>query len=840
MDASNDSLLHRLVAFPNGEDTVKASFRTAMERMGLKSVFDIVRMGKAPFALEFAKHCDVDAGQAYDRAASYAQQIGRLYQEQQISASAAPRRVRRGLGTEATSHSVSYQSLFKENWDQFCKDGDIAAIDSPVAYLRALYLFAGQLENASSSPHKIPLAQRRPDLKTLMLDHQSAFVAQPMLGIVNDTLRSAIETHFASSGKSVHLVLSSEHYPFSLPYDLHHHQCLLGLGAGKPALGELNYRISLRVPFSPGDSAYGRVSQSRVEAQKLLSGLSPEQQKLLLAPASSDGELSVLKKNYGTEEIARLHELTFFKERTGLTTEQVEQLLAQGSHRPRTSNNSPPSTHSNYGAGYINGPETTPALAIVQPANTLGGTSRERFARMQRMIRLHRWTGIPVAELDTLLVSALRSEDNDTMTLNANTLRTLGVYRHLNRRHGIAPEEFASLLYELPVSACGQHAPLFDQVFNRTRLLDQPQTKQLDLTDPKTFSYLGAGLGLAITEDSLLLLARQIKKHGYSLGYNLPTVSSLYRQARIARMFGLSPLECTMLARVMGTKRFCETLVTGELNATPLTSPDILDVLMDLDWAVDWLKQNNRDVMQWCRLFDTAEDDLPLNQHLEKRLAVLLAEAAKPGDEQRLVEVLLHDLVDLSAEYVPCAMQMAGTTAASIVDAIKASPGKMPPSLASLLRAAQACQGSHLSSGTLQRLISTPTWLASDNQGTLTPHTLYLLERFSHCARHLSQSEAPLLHYLQLANQQDSEAGANRLLANLLSWDSTEVSCLTAQLPDRRAKSMETVDWVMRCQACCQQTGLSASLLLKAAALNADSEAVDWRTVGEALIAACH
>lgn len=148
----------------------------------------------------------------------------------------------------------------------------------------------------------------------------------------------------------------------------------------------MNYRISLRVPFSPGDSAYGRVSQSRVEAQKLLSGLSPEQQKLLLAPASSDGELSVLKKNYGTEEVARLHELKFFKERTGLTTEQVEQLLAQGSHRPRSSNNSPSSTLSNYGAGYINGPETTPALAIVQPANTLGGTSRERFARMQRMI----------------------------------------------------------------------------------------------------------------------------------------------------------------------------------------------------------------------------------------------------------------------------------------------------------------------------------------------------------------------------------------------------------------------------------------------------------------------
>ncbi|MBT2341388.1 MULTISPECIES: Tc toxin subunit A [Pseudomonas] len=840
MDVSNDSLLHRLVTFPDDNGNANTSFRTALQRMGLKSVFDIVRMGKAPFAVELARHCDTDAGQTYDNAASYAQQIGRLYQQQQISSGDTRRRVGRGLKADSTPDSVSYQSLFKENWDQFCKDGDIAAIDSPVAYLRALYLFAGQLENASSSLHKITLAQRRPDLKALMLDHQSAFVAQPMLGIVNNTLRSAIEAHIANAGKTVHQVLSSEQYPFSLPYDLHHHQCLLGLGADKPALGELNYRISLALPFSPGDAAYGRVSQSRVEAQKLLSGLSPEQQKLLLAPVSSDGELRVLEKSYGTKDTRRLHELTFFKERTGLSTEQVEQLLAQGTYFPRTSTNSPPATRSNYGSGYINGPGGTPALAIVQPANTLGGTSRERFARMQRMIRLQRWTDMPVAELDTLLVNALRSEYNDDMTLNANTLRTLGVYRYLNRRHGIAPQEFASLLHDMPISACGQQVPLFDQVFNRTQLLERPRTEVLVMTDLNTFSYLGAGLGLGITQDSLLLLAKQTKKYHHSFKYDLPTVSSLYRQARVARMFGLSPAECTMLARVLGGSYFCETLVTGALNATPSTSSDILDVLMALDWAVDWLRQNNRDVTQWCRLFDTTEDDLPLDQNLEERLAIMLTEPIDPGDEQRLVETLLHDLVDLSAEYIPGVLQMAGTTAAEIVSAIQASPGKMPPPLASLLRTAQACHGLHLSSSALQRLISHPTWLAPSSRGTLTPHTLYLLERFSHCARHQVRSEEPLLHYLQFANQPGSAADTNRLLADLLNWDTTEVSDLTAQLVHQRAQSMEAVDWVIRCQACCQRTGLSAGLLLKACALNADSETADWRTVGEALIATCH
>lgn len=828
MDVSDDSLLHRLIEAPIGKDNTHTDVRTTLQRMGLNSVFDIMRMGKAQFALELGKHTDVDAGQVYDNAACYAGQISRLYQEQQISSSDTSHRVRRSLGSNTLSESTRYQALFNENWDQFCKEGDIAAFDSPVAYLRALYLFAGQLEKASPSTDKITLEQRRPDLKNLGLNRQSTFVAQPMLGIVNETLRTQIEAHLAATGKTVHEVLASEHYPFSLPYDLHHHQCLLGLGADKPALGELNYRVSLKLPFAPGDTVYGVVSQFRTEAQKLLAGLSPEQQKLLLAPAISDLDLSALKKYYGTEDIDRLQEPAFFKERTGLTTEQVEQLLTQGAYSPRTSVNSPPSPHANYGAAYINGPAST--------------QTRERFARMQRMIRLHRWTGIPVAELDTLIVNALRSEGNTTMTLNTNTLRTLGVYRYLNQRHGIAPEDFASLLHDMPTRACGERVPLFDQVFNRTQLLEHPQVEDLTTTDLQTFSYLSAGLGLPITQDSLLLLAKQTEKHLSPLKHDLSTVSSLYRQARIARMFGLTPLECTRLAHLLGGEHFCKTLVTGSLRTfKTLASADMLDVLMALDWAVDWLRQNNLDVLQWCRLFDTAENDLPLNQNLEKRLAILLADA-NLGDERRLVETLLHDMADVSAEYVPAVLQMADTSAMAIVEAIKASPGKMPSLLATVLRAAQACHGLHLGSSTLQQLMNKPKWLTSKSSGTLTPHTLYLLERFSHCARHHAQSEESLLHYLHLANQrtQDPEEDANSLLAKLLNWSTDEVSCLTAQLQHKRATSMEAVDWVMRCQACCESTGLSASLLLKATALNADSASSDWKTVGEALIAACH
>ncbi|MGN8276441.1 Tc toxin subunit A [Pseudomonas sp. SMN5] len=849
MDASNDSLLHRLVAFADDNDTAKARFETAMQRMGLASVFDIVRMGKAPFALELAKYSDADAGLAYDRAASYARQIGRLYQEHRVSAGQqAQRRVRRSLGSDSTVASAGYQALFAENWDQFCSEGDLAAIDSPVAYLRALYLFARQLEQlpAPASSARITLEERRPDLKNLKLDRHSAFATRPMLDIVNDTLRSNIEAHLtqAGEGRTAQQLLAREHYPFSLPYDLHHQQCLLGLGAGKPALGELNYRISLQLPFSPGHSTYGSVTTSHRDAQKLLSGLSPAQQDLLLAPDASSARPEALKRSYGTQDISRLVQLDFFKERTGLTTEQVEQLLAQNSHSPRTSINSPDSTQTVYGASYINGTGSSPALGIdtQRGQQVLIHHSIERFDRAQRMIRLQRWTGIPISELDTLIFNTQRAER--THTLTANTLRALGVYRYLNQRHGIAAEEFASLLHDMPIEACGGRVPLFDQVFNRTGLFEhsvwQLPNKLLTATQLQTLSYLSAGLGLPMTEDSLLLLVRQSERYLLSPEHDLPTVSSLYRQARIARMLGLSPLECTELARLLGGEAFCKVLVTGQLQAAQSSDPDILDVLMALDWAVDWLRQNQLDVLRWCRLFDVPATPLPLDQKLERHLTQLQADANT--DPRHLIETLLHDIADLGPEYVPGVLQMAATDAPALVAAIKASPGVMPPQLATVLHAAKACQPLHLSSNTLNVLMENPTWLAPDITGRLTPHTLYLLERFSHCARHQAQSQENLLHYLSVANQEgpNSDKQANPLLAKLLGWTTEDVSRLTAQLAPGRAQSMQALDWVMRCQACCASTGLSADLLLKASALTSESPAPEWKIVGQALIAACH
>lgn len=864
MDANHPSLLDKLIDSPAEVDETKVDFKTVLQRMEVESVFDIVRMSKEQFTLELALHSNADAELVYTNAQSYARQISRLYQEQQLSAADAPGRTRRSLG--ADSQSLTYQTLFNENWEQFCKDGDIAAIDSPVAYLRALYLFAQQLEKASTRSNKITLEKRRPDIKELKLDHHNAFAARPMLSVVNDTLSHHIHKYLkeTNSTKSVYEVLASKHFPLSLPYDFHHQQCLLGLGADKPALGELNYRVSLKLPLSDKTLEYGSIKKPSSEAQKLLSGLSPEQQRILIAPPDPN----VVVNAYGAS--GQVSEAKPFKTLTGLTTDQIDQMLSLRKHYPKESTNPLGSERHYYGCFYVNGHLERNLLRFSygeldwsrQPKTELIDKVLYNFTdkhldRTLRMVRLQRWTGISFAELDTLIINALNSEGAESVVFNTNTLRVLGVYQYLKQRHGILPEEFASLLDNMPTHACDDRIPLFDQVFNRTQLLTNPlaQKKGQDLDveateSQPTLNYLGAGLGLTVTQDSLLLLAKQTKKYRSSLKHDLPTVSSLYRQARIARMFGLSPMECTELARLLGGDTFCKLLATGTLRTPDTSTTDLLDVLMALDWAVEWLRKSKRDVAQLCRLLKAKNVGLSMEPDLQNRLNAL-KKNIEPSLEQKisLIESLLHDIADVSAEYLRSVMILAGSNVEKVYDTLKAhTEATMPVLLAKVLHAAEVCRGLHLNSDTLNALLNQPNLLASDNSRTLTLQTLYLLECVSHCTRRLqAPTENALLHYLSQATTADKDKAThskncNDQLAHLLNWTAEEVSCLTAQLPSGHgyAISMEEVDWVMRCQACCESTGLPARILLKATDLTADSGTSDWKAVGEAVIAACH
>lgn len=94
------------------------------------------------------------------------------------------------------THSPTYTHLFKEDWHLLCSASSMAAIDSPIAYLKALYLFAQALEKSGKGKQpKVTLDQRRPELKTLPLDERSLSAVIPQLSMINETLSRQIDVH---------------------------------------------------------------------------------------------------------------------------------------------------------------------------------------------------------------------------------------------------------------------------------------------------------------------------------------------------------------------------------------------------------------------------------------------------------------------------------------------------------------------------------------------------------------------------------------------------------------------------------------------------------------------
>jgi hypothetical protein len=454
--------------------------------------------------------------------------------------------------------------------------------------------------------------------------------------------------------------LSETWYPFSLPYHFHHQQCRLGLSGDKPMLGELNYRISRQLPLAGTTNTYGQVVTQNNDVQCLLSGLSPEQQAMLKNDWVTEAGAPAFYRTYFNWTAEEAPEnVTDFLRHTQLDAEQLQALLAQQTQAPRKSPNCKQDTGLTYGACYINGatgPDAAAAIGLDKDAPTkLVNLSLERIDRLQRMIRLQRWLGLPFAQLDTLLVSAMRCEgaSNRTLMITHNTLRTLGVFRFLSKRYGLQAEEFAACLHQLPVHGSGERVSLFDQVFNRAGSALPALCLDEQAFDATTRQQLCAALGLQDTQDSLQLLIA-----GEPATRTIETVSALYRQARIARLFGLSVMECQQLLQLPGTTPLLTQLRHPTLRRKPRGADDFLDMLMHLEWTSRWLKENGNSLsrLRHQLLLDQQVQDPAINLLLKAFAAYDQASLSKqlnllelpqqPADEaERLPTVDWEDLV---------------------------------------------------------------------------------------------------------------------------------------------------------------------------------------------------
>ena len=185
-------LVLSLAAIADSSATGMESFNKKMVDAHLISVFDIARLSKKEFCNILTEFTTEEiAGNIHDQALSYAVQLEFLHRQQNDSLSE-DQRVKRQMSAQS-ANGATYRALFPQDSNQVCAPDSLAAMDSPVAYLRALYLFALQLEKtgAGNQPQK-KLSTRRASLASMHIDANAVHEQIPLLNIINELLHEGI------------------------------------------------------------------------------------------------------------------------------------------------------------------------------------------------------------------------------------------------------------------------------------------------------------------------------------------------------------------------------------------------------------------------------------------------------------------------------------------------------------------------------------------------------------------------------------------------------------------------------------------------------------------------
>jgi len=248
--------------------------------------------------------------------------------------------------------------------------------------------------------------------------------------------------------------------------------------------------------------------------------------------------------------------------------------------------------------------------------NFLSGLSDARMDRINRMVRLQRWLGLSYEETDLLLSACIRAQgtNNTDFTLNAHTLRALGVFRHWQQKYGINAFQFAAVLDQITPYAISPAVPFLDQVFNSPSLFDAPfaitgeNVSYTDVTgnSARTVRQICAGLGITQAQFRVLadkVAAVQGDAEAKTFPLTLPVVSALYRLAMVPRWLGLSFADGAALLSLAGEGDAAWTTLAGvpQLAALSNGQPaggDILDLLMALDAAAEW---SNDHKLSWVK-----------------------------------------------------------------------------------------------------------------------------------------------------------------------------------------------------------------------------------------------
>ncbi|WP_240492631.1 Tc toxin subunit A, partial [Photorhabdus namnaonensis] len=535
--------------------------------------------------------------------------------------------------TKLLDKRPSYQTLFNDNKDLYCLPGSPEANDGPLAYLVDLYQQALAFENTANEESARFISQRRPDIEKLLLDSKSINEISSILPLIIEVLAQKAQSHL-NNNQSLAESLAKIHYPFSLPFHFPLRQTTAVLEKKKIPLLELIQQADRAFPNFIDNNLH---LPSLQKAMVVSNALAPELQTLLLE-ASSSTQQDFFAKYYGVsgdaaQAASALSQLTVFTQQTGLTSQDVERLLAVNgltesneTHssvtfssnvtKPSNTNTQFPSG-TNYGAVFING-GTEPAMSLEKITDKatgeevvwIKGINNDRFDRIQRFLHIQHALKLSYEQLDQLLTSALRAEKQQNLIITESTLRTLGVFLHFHREYKVTVEQFCTFIDEITPYALDNNFSFFDRLFNSQGLSKQAASASVlnldnsefdpaatEGSDALTVNQLCVGLNINdITCQTLLswiTASLAIKKPTRSL----TVISALYRLVSLPRLLKLplpNELDLFLLLERDNPgylKQLAGIPVLKKIDNTEQSHDfDILDAIVAFMNAAQWLK----------------------------------------------------------------------------------------------------------------------------------------------------------------------------------------------------------------------------------------------------------
>ncbi|MEB0046400.1 MULTISPECIES: Tc toxin subunit A [unclassified Pseudomonas] len=588
------------------------------------SIFPLVEAGVQGLVRDYGLGQE-DAQQFLRRANSLAAYVRRQFIEQSLTGTGA-QDGKPSSGLLSMVPGPSYEALFSPNFDGLCPPDALESTTSPVAYLVELLRWIRDRIEPLGSAAKLPLHDRRKDLKPLPVDFNAVHLSVSAVDIIVSVLETFIKGEAAAL--DLEQALINARYPNGLPY--YQHWVTLDAVARYHGMsvGNFVHIVDVLSPYFLQPEAW---SSDAKRALTHASRLGPYQRQLLTEPAvAATGRDAFYLRDFGAEDVSwnNLNQVRFFGERTKLDARGVEALLSVRDFAPTRSANvrvyaSPPalgvSESERSGSVYLNAAKA-PAVTINyseagQAFHRLSlspGTDFAVFDRMNRKLRLDQWLELPSEQVDALLVAAMKAETRgatNTWLISASTVHALGLFQSLRERYGCTAPDFAAFIDEVGIYGRGDALPQFDQVFNNQGgyreplMLDNAEFPIIQATGATdlTINRLCSGLGIDLkTYQYLAMAIARAQNRTTTLLRSPAVVSAFYRLVKLPRLLGITPVEGVLMLTLLGGESWVDGLAgipVINANSGRDVVPDVLNLIYALHACVGWCRDRELPVL---------------------------------------------------------------------------------------------------------------------------------------------------------------------------------------------------------------------------------------------------